>query len=213
MKSLTDGKSMYSGSDTSSICASSGSPPGSNLAVDEIMDWAEQVAPGSVTQRVDTLPHVEGFQRESEMANIQELRGIDPYWNTSPQTAPPKKKRTRTLTTPHQSAVLHALLAQSRFPTTAMREEVGRSTGLSARKVQNQHVNRSPESMFDYPYYKIWFQNQRQKARRPGQPSPPPDLPSSGSHLMLPPSAPAAPLHASFSASAFGHNVREGRSY
>ena len=26
--------------------------------------------------------------------------------------APPKKKRTRTLTTPHQSAVLHALLAQ-----------------------------------------------------------------------------------------------------
>lgn len=27
-------------------------------------------------------------------------------------TAPPKKKRTRTLTTPHQSAVLHALLAK-----------------------------------------------------------------------------------------------------
>lgn len=66
-----------------------------------------------------------------------------------PPAAPPKKKRTRTLTTPHQSAVLHALLAQSRFPTTAMREEVGRSIGLSARKVQ------------------IWFQNQRQKARRP----------------------------------------------
>lgn len=62
---------------------------------------------------------------------------------------PAKKKRTRTLTTPHQSAVLHALLAQSRFPTTAMREEVGRSIGLSARKVQ------------------VWFQNQRQKARRP----------------------------------------------
>lgn len=66
-----------------------------------------------------------------------------------PPVAAPKKKRTRTLTTPHQSAVLHALLAQSRFPTTAMREEVGRSIGLSARKVQ------------------IWFQNQRQKARRP----------------------------------------------
>ncbi|KAG6372433.1 hypothetical protein JVT61DRAFT_7530 [Boletus reticuloceps] len=60
-------------------------------------------------------------------------------------SAPPKKKRTRTLTTPHQSAVLHALLAKSRFPTTAMREEVGRQIGLSARKVQNQ----------------------RQKARRP----------------------------------------------
>lgn len=66
-----------------------------------------------------------------------------------PTASPPKKKRTRTLTTPHQSAVLHALLAQSRFPTTAMREEVGRAIGLSARKVQ------------------IWFQNQRQKARRP----------------------------------------------
>ncbi|KAF8230841.1 homeobox-domain-containing protein [Tricholoma matsutake] len=66
-----------------------------------------------------------------------------------PAKPQPKKKRTRTLTTPHQSAVLHALLAQSRFPTTAMREEVGRSIGLSARKVQ------------------IWFQNQRQKARRP----------------------------------------------
>jgi hypothetical protein len=77
---------------------------------------------------------------------------------TPPPLPPPpaKKKRTRTLTTPHQSAVLHALLAQvgttsgwggpltnrrtslsqSRFPTTAMREEVGRSIGLSARKVQ-----------------------------------------------------------------------------
>jgi hypothetical protein len=34
----------------------------------------------------------------------------------SPQSAPaPKKKRTRTLTTPHQSAVLHALLAQVYF--------------------------------------------------------------------------------------------------
>ena len=79
---------------------------------------------------------------------------------SSQADAPPpaKKKRTRTLTTPHQSAVLHALLAQvgliacafhrpdyakpnilddqSRFPTTAMREEVGRAIGLSARKVQ-----------------------------------------------------------------------------
>jgi len=32
--------------------------------------------------------------------------------STLPGAAPPKKKRTRTLTTPHQSAVLHALLAQ-----------------------------------------------------------------------------------------------------
>ncbi|KAH9847757.1 hypothetical protein C2E23DRAFT_871620 [Lenzites betulinus] len=69
---------------------------------------------------------------------------------SAPEGPPPKKKRTRTLTTPHQAAVLHALLAQSRFPTTQMREEVGRSIGLSARKVQVRSR-----------------QNQRQKARRP----------------------------------------------
>lgn len=88
----------------------------------------------------------------------------------SPQSAPaPKKKRTRTLTTPHQSAVLHALLAQSRFPTTTMREEVGRQIGLSARKVQ------------------IWFQNQRQKARRPQSDSAPLSRPA---HFGPFPSAP-----------------------
>ncbi|KAJ7653369.1 hypothetical protein B0H17DRAFT_1268292 [Mycena rosella] len=87
---------------------------------------------------------------QSGMADTEELESRSPYSETSPPSvAPLKKKRTRTLTTPHQSAVLHALLAQSRFPTTAMREEVGRSIGLSARKVQNQ----------------------RQKARRPGSQS------------------------------------------
>ncbi|KAJ7102731.1 hypothetical protein C8R44DRAFT_746716 [Mycena epipterygia] len=91
---------------------------------------------------------------QSGMADTEEPEAMSPYSETSPPSvAPLKKKRTRTLTTPHQSAVLHALLAQSRFPTTAMREEVGRSIGLSARKVQ------------------IWFQNQRQKARRPGSQS------------------------------------------
>jgi hypothetical protein len=34
---------MSSGSDTSSICASSGSPPGSNLAAEEIQDWSHSV--------------------------------------------------------------------------------------------------------------------------------------------------------------------------
>ncbi|KAJ7111876.1 kinase-like domain-containing protein [Mycena epipterygia] len=63
-----------------------------------------------------------------------------------PSELPLKKMRTDTLITPVQSAVLHALLAQSRFPTIAMREEVGRSIGMSARRVQ------------------IWFQKQR--ARR-----------------------------------------------
>ena len=40
-----------------------------------------------------------------------------PAGHHQPQDPPQKKKRTRTLTTPHQSAVLHALLAQVRpFP-------------------------------------------------------------------------------------------------
>lgn len=36
----------------------------------------------------------------------------------APEGQPPKKKRTRTLTTPHQAAVLHALLAQVRHPAS-----------------------------------------------------------------------------------------------
>ncbi|KAF8912318.1 hypothetical protein CPB85DRAFT_1302451 [Mucidula mucida] len=88
-------------------------------------------------------------ESQGGMADTEEAEPSHHSQRTPPPTNPQKKKRTRTLTTPHQSAVLHALLAQSRFPTTAMREEVGRSIGLSARKVQ------------------IWFQNQRQKARRP----------------------------------------------
>jgi len=41
-----------------------------------------------------------------------------------PSTSPPKKKRTRTLTTPHQSAVLHALLAQVFSPTRARKSHL-----------------------------------------------------------------------------------------
>ncbi|KAF7333487.1 Homeobox protein OTX1 [Mycena venus] len=128
---------------------------------------------------------------QSGMADTEDPEGMSPYSETSPPpVAPLKKKRTRTLTTPHQSAVLHALLAQSRFPTTAMREEVGRSIGLSARKVQ------------------IWFQNQRQKARRPGsqsdassQPGPP--------HYAPFPNAPSS--YPGASEHALSHGEREGR--
>ncbi|KAL5521900.1 hypothetical protein ACEPAF_1754 [Sanghuangporus sanghuang] len=87
--------------------------------------------------------------RESDRGSATERSGQDPTPVSAGSAAQqPKPKRTRQLTTPHQSAVLHALLAQSRFPTTQMREEVGRQIGLSARKVQ------------------VWFQNQRQKARK-----------------------------------------------
>lgn len=92
-------------------------------------------------------------ESQGGMADTEEAEPSHHSQRTPPPTNPQKKKRTRTLTTPHQSAVLHALLAQvsptltssnnfsdrhlkSRFPTTAMREEVGRSIGLSARKVQ-----------------------------------------------------------------------------
>lgn len=79
----------------------------------------------------------------------------------------PAKKRSRTLTTPAQTAVLNALLAkvrhslrrrplqaltlrnaQTRFPSTETREEVGKQIGMSARRVQ------------------IWFQNRRQSQKR-----------------------------------------------
>ncbi|KAH9961817.1 hypothetical protein BC827DRAFT_261624 [Russula dissimulans] len=96
---------------------------------------------------MDVDPSGTSVAENTRQAREKHSDGAAPSPTTPPQ--PTKKKRTRTLTTPQQSAVLHALLAQSRFPTTAMREEVGRSIGLSARKVQ------------------VWFQNQRQKARRP----------------------------------------------
>lgn len=111
--------------------------------------------------------HGEGGMADTETDTGRRQSSTGPGQTSPRQTEPqqqdappPKKKRTRTLTTPHQSAVLHALLAQvcrfdvvliyyqlsdvrhitqSRFPTTAMREEVGRSIGLSARKVQVHH--------------------------------------------------------------------------
>ncbi|KAG6899410.1 hypothetical protein C0993_010473 [Termitomyces sp. T159_Od127] len=59
---------------------------------------------------------------------------------SEPPGPSPKKKRTRTLTTPHQAAVLHALLAKSRFPNATVREEVGKSIGLSARKYDPSRI-------------------------------------------------------------------------
>ncbi|KAI0049097.1 hypothetical protein FA95DRAFT_947551 [Auriscalpium vulgare] len=118
-----------------------------------------------------------------------QAKGKEKEESQAAQPPPAKKKRTRTLTTPHQSAVLHALLAQSRFPTTAMREEVGRSIGLSARKVQL-----------------IFSQNQRQKARRPRSQSVAPPLtrpPQYGAFSNMPVSAPATsnnPFGAGYSA-------------
>jgi hypothetical protein len=143
--------------------------------------------PSSSNMTVEPTSSASDSSSQSGMADNE----TEPEHQSEPSalTAPaPKKKRTRTLTTPHQSAVLHALLAQSRFPTTTMREEVGRQIGLSARKVQ------------------IWFQNQRQKARRPQSDSAPlsrpahfgpfPSAPQSASSSHT---APDVPMSESFS--------------
>ncbi|KAI0338789.1 hypothetical protein BDW22DRAFT_1348228 [Trametopsis cervina] len=113
-----------------------------------------------------------GSSSQGDMADTEMEAGAAGPSEQTEQPPPPKKKRTRTLTTPHQAAVLHALLAQSRFPTTAMREEVGRAIGLSARKVQASSQEISSRTFID-GFYPLDL-NQRQKARRPrGQNVPP----------------------------------------
>ena len=65
---------------------------------------------------------VEGYERDSDRGSVAghfvretAPSGAQP---ASAQVPPPKPKRTRQLTTPHQSAVLHALLAQVRAAET-----------------------------------------------------------------------------------------------
>jgi hypothetical protein len=52
------------------------------------------------------------YDSQDEMS-VEKVEKPEPL---APITTPPKKKRTRTLTTPQQSAVLHALLAKVSFP-------------------------------------------------------------------------------------------------
>ncbi|KAF8495985.1 hypothetical protein F5888DRAFT_1804541 [Russula emetica] len=156
---------------------------------------------------IDTETDV-GHSGASSAQNTRRVRekmlshSASPSAPPHPPSQPVKKKRTRTLTTPHQSAALHALLAQSRFPTTAMREQVGRSIGLSARKVQvwfQASISLVPLVFVNLPANS---QNQRQKARRPrdsknqGSPVAPARPPQYGPF----PNVPAAPfLHSSAS--------------
>ncbi|KAG9033635.1 hypothetical protein FS837_002412 [Tulasnella sp. UAMH 9824] len=92
---------------------------------------------GSTRRRRSLAEHAQGGPRERLLLPTTELELFHA-----------KKKRTRVLPTAHQSAELNKLLAETPFPSTARREELGRRIGLSARKVQ------------------VWFQNRRQKARR-----------------------------------------------
>ena len=57
------------------------------------------------------------------------------------------RKRTRTVMTPEQSKVLYAVLRETYFPSTQMREVLAKKLNMKPRTVQ------------------IWFQNQRQKKK------------------------------------------------
>ncbi|KAJ7131464.1 hypothetical protein C8R44DRAFT_555548, partial [Mycena epipterygia] len=55
LRKLNEVRSLdHSGSDTSSICASSGSPPGSNLAHDDLQDWRFNVYEASAVDAADS---------------------------------------------------------------------------------------------------------------------------------------------------------------
>ena len=80
---------------------------------------SNQKGEGETRRRSSTS---ESSSLDQDEMDVEVEQGIKP--SPSAPTAPsPKKKRTRTLTTPHQSAVLHALLAQvggsSRPPANA----------------------------------------------------------------------------------------------
>ncbi|KAF6747518.1 hypothetical protein DFP72DRAFT_604536 [Ephemerocybe angulata] len=116
---------------------------------DESEPMAKRMRRGSLEQHASPVRHHHEDSRsspssdsQSGMADTELDRKKAGESASSIGSTTQKKKRTRTLTTPHQAAVLHALLAQSRFPTTAMREEVGRAIGLSARKVQVRFVSK-----------------------------------------------------------------------
>ncbi|KAF7361307.1 Homeobox protein OTX1 [Mycena sanguinolenta] len=153
-------------------------------------------------------------QETRQEGDTEEHEGMNPHSETSPPPVAPLKKRTRTLTTPHQSAVLHALLAQSRFPTTAVR---GRGRTLHRTQCTESPSELSPPfvcfcSARSHTLMKIWFQHQRQKARRSGSQSDAssqPGPPYYTSFPNAPPSYPSAPEHTL--EHAFSHGEREGR--
>ncbi|KAF7307777.1 hypothetical protein MKEN_01137800 [Mycena kentingensis (nom. inval.)] len=93
-------------------------------------------APAAKRQRRDS-----GAASDASSDDGGRVAGRQPKWLRDSARSQPSGSRPRFLPPKEKP--------QTRFPTTAMREEVGRSIGISARKVQ------------------IWFQNQREKARRP----------------------------------------------
>jgi hypothetical protein len=62
-------QSMLSGSDTSSIAVSAGSPPGSNIAVDDLREWTYKVDDNSGSGCEPELDHE--MQRSSNLSELQ----------------------------------------------------------------------------------------------------------------------------------------------
>ncbi|KAJ7753487.1 hypothetical protein B0H16DRAFT_1418659 [Mycena metata] len=83
---------MHSGSDTSSTVASSGSPPGSNLAAEDIQDWAYDVA---------------GESDDSD-GDIEEIRPTDVEWNPQPTASSSKTDAVGNHPTPDDYSMLDA---------------------------------------------------------------------------------------------------------
>ncbi|KAJ7779010.1 hypothetical protein B0H16DRAFT_1878626 [Mycena metata] len=105
-------ESMHSGSDTSSIVASSGSPPGSNLAAEEIQDWASDVA------------------GESDAFDGYSFKGNE------------VKHHKRSLATSAQLKVLEGIFKRDKYPTAALRTELASQLNMTARGVQVWFQNR-----------------------------------------------------------------------
>lgn len=93
------------------------------------------------------------------------------YHSSSANERNLKAKRKRA--SPNQLVVLNRIFAQTYFPSTEIRIELGKQLGMSPRTVQ------------------IWFQNKRQALRSRGRHAP--DSPTSGSFCLPPISPPRSP--------------------
>ncbi|KAG2205564.1 uncharacterized protein EV154DRAFT_533011 [Mucor mucedo] len=99
------------------------------------------------------------------------------HYNTSAAAAAAAHERNlkakRKRASPNQLVVLNRIFAQTYFPSTEIRIELGKQLGMSPRTVQ------------------IWFQNKRQALRSRGRHTP--DSPTSASFYLPPISPPRSP--------------------
>lgn len=95
------------------------------------------------------------------------------HYNSSTAANERNLKAKRKRASPNQLVVLNRIFAQTYFPSTEIRIELGKQLGMSPRTVQ------------------IWFQNKRQALRSRGRHTP--DSPTSGSFCLPPISPPRSP--------------------